>query len=211
MNLDSILNVVFFAVGLGIGLLQLYIAQHQFEVQQREKMDELRNVLTNIQQRLAVIEETTSERSFTMQDNLIRLVSDQQAVAEFTGETGKQIRSLIEAELKASGVHDSIQRTKSLEERLSQILERSASSLVDHSAGSEGIEPSIRENQVWELLAQGKTNNQIAQALGISLGSVRVHIASLFRKLGVTSRAGAVMANIAGRPNAGEVPQSPSA
>lgn len=211
MNLDSILNVVFFAVGLGIGLLQLYIAQHQFEVQQREKMDELRNVLTNIQQRLAVIEETTSERSFTMQDNLIRLVSDQQAVAEFTGETGKQIRSLIEAELKASGVHDSIQRTKNLEESLSHILERSASSLVDHSAGSEGIEPSIRENQVWELLAQGKTNNQIAQALGISLGSVRLHIVSLFRKLGVTSRAGAVMANIAGRPNAGEVPQSPNA
>lgn len=193
VNIDSILNVVFFVVGLGIGLLQLYIAQHQFEVQQREKMDELRSILANMQQRLAVIEETTSERAFAVQDNLIRLASGKQAVAEFTDEAGEQIRSLIEAELKASGVHDSIHRAKSLEEKLSVILERSASSLVDHAVSSEGIEPTARENKVLELLMQGKADSQIAQELGISPRTVQLHIANLFRKFGVKSGVRAVM------------------
>lgn len=188
MNLDSILNVVFFVVGLGIGLLQLYIAQHQFEVQQREKMDELRKILTEIQQRIAVMEGMTSDRVYDVQDKLIQLISGEQAVTEFTGETGKQIQTLIEAELKTLGIHDSIQRTKSLEEKLAHILEKSASSLVDKTSAPSYSELTMQERKVLELLAKGMSNNQIAEELRISTRTVQIHVVNLLQKLRVQNR-----------------------
>ena len=49
-----------------------------------------------------------------------------------------------------------------------------------------------RELAVLELLATGHTNKQIAQELFIAQGTVKAHVASAYRKLGVHSRAEAV-------------------
>jgi len=48
---------------------------------------------------------------------------------------------------------------------------------------------SPREEQVWHLWAQGKTNREIAQALQISIGTVKTYLRRLYAKLGVASRA----------------------
>ena len=48
---------------------------------------------------------------------------------------------------------------------------------------------SSREEQVWYLLAQGKTNREIAWALQISVGTVKTYVHRLYFKLGVSSRA----------------------
>ncbi len=53
-----------------------------------------------------------------------------------------------------------------------------------------------RQRQVLELLVKGKTNRDIAAALNLAPGTVKVHVSSLFRKLGVTSRTAAVAAGI---------------
>jgi DNA-binding CsgD family transcriptional regulator len=45
-----------------------------------------------------------------------------------------------------------------------------------------------REQQVYELLAEGKTNREIAAALFISEPTVKVHVRHLLRKLGVRTR-----------------------
>jgi DNA-binding NarL/FixJ family response regulator len=50
---------------------------------------------------------------------------------------------------------------------------------------------SERESQVLRLLAAGKTNRDIAEALFISEKTVARHVSNIFDKLGVSSRTGA--------------------
>jgi two-component system nitrate/nitrite response regulator NarL len=49
-----------------------------------------------------------------------------------------------------------------------------------------------REWEVLELLARGRSTGEIAQTLMLSASAVRVHIAAVVRKLGVTDRSAAV-------------------
>lgn len=60
-------------------------------------------------------------------------------------------------------------------------------------------ELSTRERQVLDYLAQGWDNARIAQTLGLASKTIRNHVTHLFEKLGVNTRAEAiVMARDAG-------------
>lgn len=50
-----------------------------------------------------------------------------------------------------------------------------------------------RENDILELLAEGRANRDIAQCLFLSEKTVKAHLAAIFRKLGVTNRTQAAM------------------
>lgn len=63
--------------------------------------------------------------------------------------------------------------------------------LPSHLAGGPATELTEREEQVLELVRRGLSNKEIAVALEISLGTVRAHLRTIFRKLDVSSRAGA--------------------
>ena len=54
--------------------------------------------------------------------------------------------------------------------------------------GMEGSELTAREGEVLELLQDGCTNSEIADALAIGVETVRTHARSIYRKLGVPSR-----------------------
>jgi two-component system, NarL family, nitrate/nitrite response regulator NarL len=49
-----------------------------------------------------------------------------------------------------------------------------------------------RKQQIWEMLAQGLTNKQIARQLGISPYTVQTHNVSLYLMLGVANRKEAI-------------------
>jgi DNA-binding NarL/FixJ family response regulator len=51
-----------------------------------------------------------------------------------------------------------------------------------------------RQDDVLRLLAQGMSNKVIARALGITEGTVKVHLLAVFRALGVRNRTAAVVA-----------------
>lgn len=53
-----------------------------------------------------------------------------------------------------------------------------------------------RQRQVLELLVQGKSNKEMARALKLAEGTVKVHLAALFRTMGVTSRSAAAAAGV---------------
>ncbi len=52
---------------------------------------------------------------------------------------------------------------------------------------------SDRQREILGLLAQGKSNKEIAYDLGISEGTVKQHLFTLFKKIGVTNRTKAVI------------------
>jgi len=49
-----------------------------------------------------------------------------------------------------------------------------------------------KERQIWEGLAAGKTNKEIASGLFIELSTVKTHINNLYKRLGVTNRKDAI-------------------
>jgi len=52
---------------------------------------------------------------------------------------------------------------------------------------------SSRETEILVLVAQGKTNKEIASLLYISLNTVKVHVSNIFQKIGVSSRTEATL------------------
>jgi len=62
-----------------------------------------------------------------------------------------------------------------------------------HPSEQQALSLSVRQQQILELLAQGKSNKEIASELDIECGTVKQHLFVLFRKLNVTSRAKAAL------------------
>jgi DNA-binding CsgD family transcriptional regulator len=66
-------------------------------------------------------------------------------------------------------------------------------------AALEANEPSVevasltrREREILELVAEGRSNAEIAERLWISVGTVRIHLQHVYEKLGVRSRTAAL-------------------
>ena len=47
---------------------------------------------------------------------------------------------------------------------------------------------SLREFEVALLVAEGASNKQVARQLGVCEGTVKLHVRSIFRKVGASSR-----------------------
>ena len=79
--------------------------------------------------------------------------------------------------------------------------------LGDAVAADDGSSPwrggdtelSPQQRRVAELVAAGRTNDEIARDLGIAEGTVRKHLERVYRRLGVRNRADAVAARLGAR------------
>ncbi len=61
------------------------------------------------------------------------------------------------------------------------------------SEGGAAVRLSPREREVLTLVGRGMANKQVARALGITERTVKVHLNSVFRQLGVTDRTSAAL------------------
>ncbi|MDQ3293971.1 MAG: LuxR C-terminal-related transcriptional regulator, partial [Actinomycetota bacterium] len=77
---------------------------------------------------------------------------------------------------------------KPLHDAISDLQRRArlGSAASDESGGRFGLSP--REREVLALVADGRTNRQIAQALFISPKTAAVHVSNVLGKLAVASR-----------------------
>lgn len=118
---DALLNVVFFTIGFIVGLAQLWQAQKYYLAEQQSKYSEINEPITEIAQRLAVIEEVTNrlieiDRTLaalgavtdSYQERLLGIVEQQVSVRETVGkvtaETSDQIVDLLQEGLSDSGM-----------------------------------------------------------------------------------------------------------
>ncbi len=53
-----------------------------------------------------------------------------------------------------------------------------------------------RQREVLTMLVEGKSTKEIARALDLGMGTVKVHLAALFRTLGVANRSAAAVAGV---------------
>jgi DNA-binding NarL/FixJ family response regulator len=74
-----------------------------------------------------------------------------------------------------------------------RLLNRLRSSSNPDDAASELDRLTERELEVLRLMAQGSTNNEIADALFVSERTVKSHVGSIFTKLGARDRAAAIV------------------
>jgi DNA-binding NarL/FixJ family response regulator len=51
----------------------------------------------------------------------------------------------------------------------------------------------MAQTRVLGLLAEGKTNREIAELLGLTEGTVKIHLSAIYRALKVSSRAQALV------------------
>ena len=49
------------------------------------------------------------------------------------------------------------------------------------------------QSRVLDLLSEGKTNRQIAELLGVTEGTIKIHVSAIFKALNVTSRSQALL------------------
>ena len=53
---------------------------------------------------------------------------------------------------------------------------------------------SPRQREIFDLIVVGQSNKEIARTLGLSEGTVKIHITKLFEKLGVRHRSDVALA-----------------
>lgn len=73
---------------------------------------------------------------------------------------------------------------------LNDLLNGRAPALQAASPTSDGL--SVRQREVMELIAAGKSNKEVARDLGMALGTVKVHLREVFDRLGAHNRTEAV-------------------
>lgn len=78
--------------------------------------------------------------------------------------------------------------------KLQQIQEQAMNSNYQVSTGLEGLNLTPRQTDVLALLLQGKPNKIIARELGVSVETIKDHVAAVLKSLGVSSRTQAVLA-----------------
>jgi DNA-binding NarL/FixJ family response regulator len=86
---------------------------------------------------------------------------------------------------------------------ISAIEEQARTTPSEQSAAEGPLTP--RQRDVLDLLTQGKTNKEIAIALGLGEGTVKIHMAAIFRFFGVNNRAAAAVAGARPYPNRNQV------
>ncbi len=79
-------------------------------------------------------------------------------------------------------------------EKLQQIQQAAMSGAYQKHGGLEGLALTPRQTDVLALLLQGKPNKIIARELGVSVETIKDHVAAVLKALGVSSRTQAVLA-----------------
>lgn len=95
---------------------------------------------------------------------------------------------LVKSEVNASALRDAVHAVMVGETRVSPMAANQLAACVAQRVRDAGTALTPRERQIWQLLAEGLPNREIANDLGISERTVKFHVSNVLRKLLVSSR-----------------------
>ena len=78
-----------------------------------------------------------------------------------------------------------------------QVTGRSLAQPGRRTAGADQAHLTARQGEVLETLATGASNKEIARKLGLTEGTVKIHLAAIYRVIGVKSRGEAIAWSLA--------------
>lgn len=90
--------------------------------------------------------------------------------------------------------HEEARPAPVVNEKLQQIQQQAMAGAYQRHAGLDGLALTPRQTDVLALLLQGKPNKIIARELGVSVETIKDHVAAVLKALGVSSRTQAVLA-----------------
>jgi DNA-binding NarL/FixJ family response regulator len=96
--------------------------------------------------------------------------------------------------LKDCSTADLLTAIRKVQSGGTHVSERAAAQLAERTMKGAALSP--REIEVLKLIADGKSNKEIASLLFISEGTVKTHVISIHEKLGVTGRTESVVTAI---------------
>jgi DNA-binding winged helix-turn-helix (wHTH) protein len=185
---DTVMNIVFFAVGFVIGLIQLWQAQKYYLAEQQAKFEQINSAISQIAQRLAVIEGVTNrlidiDRTLTalgatsnsFQERLFGIVEQRFIVGEQTGqaavEASDQIKELVVQELTNSSVVTTESMAR-LEEKIDRVVSDLSKQVVNLAQATTPSVISTESIQLGQSDVQGQQAVNERQAI-IQFGSFR--------------------------------------
>ena len=168
---------------------------------------------SNFSQSLKILEEQTDINLFIIdfdmtglkwEENLQRLkdtATDTEIVIISASEDIKQIKKIISNGIKGyipkrydkSALQNALKEILNNKRYIPVALLDSSTEKFSSTAQSPIKMLTNRQSQVLDLIAQGKSNKQIAYEMGVSEATVKLHINALLRSLKVTNRTQAVI------------------
>lgn len=103
-------------------------------------------------------------------------------------------RGYVDKWSRRSEFHAAIVAAADGSERLSSTAQRELASALRSQTSRNGIELTDREREILQLTADGHSVESVADALYLSQSTVKTHLARLYQKLGVHTKAAAVAA-----------------
>lgn len=106
-------------------------------------------------------------------------------------------------DIRGQGLVDAIRRVAAGQSLISAAVQervrRRLGAAPDAESGADGVELTLRERQVLDLIADGLTNRQIGERLGLAEKTVKNYVSELLAKLGMERRTQAAVYGAARR------------
>jgi hypothetical protein len=157
---SDLLNFLYFAVGLGVGLFGVWLNQKNFLAQQQDKFNRISDELEHLRESLVALTQLSTDQSFAREERLMKA-----ALREDAAEVGaEQITAIVRREMdhvdannKAAATHNQ-QITEAFRDVLRRLLETQDSVAPQVQNWFESAERAIAQQSAGQLaLAAAQT------------------------------------------------------
>ncbi len=178
-----------FRDGIEIALNEAY--PEKCDILHCDTYDQLQRSLKNTRYDLVVVGSNSLPNKSSLTFRKLRQISGESPIVISVDEPSDL------ASLRENGLDGVIEKSAPLNSHV-KLFEVITSAVKSHSSTPRKMTPSKhkltpKQQKIWELMAKGLSNREIAEELNLSEGTVKVHATSIFKRLSVRNRTEATL------------------